>query len=279
MLRGLLDGTGALSVLTDRSPATISSGNPIFTFVFCGASAVLAYAGFRRYGGKRAEDGPATLARVLVVLNLCYWIFGVTVVRITDFYHFTSWQPVPQLTAATAAYWLASRAGRGAKTTATVSFLLAASVLADMVVLRSFFAYLRTTRGEDRFSSAMYDLSGWLTRENVHRAVALTWGSDHNLTYLSGGSLRVDNAWMPGLGDAAADADLRLSRPIYLIQYLRNQRYGLGDADLARTSDYLNSLAAAGYSCAVRKTFNGARGEPVLQVSRCAPASTAARDE
>ena len=270
MLRGLLDGTGALSVLTERSPVAISSGNPIFPVMFCCAFAVLAYSGFRRYRGKRAEDGAAILARVLVVLNLSYWIFGSMVVRISDYYHFPHWQPIPQLTVAAAAHWLASRSGRGAKASAAAGLLLASSVLADLFVLKSFFAYLRTTRGEDRFSSAVYDLSDWLKRENVPKVVSLTWGLNHNLTYLSGGRLRVLPAWMPNRDYSTTDPDLRLSRPIYLVQYVRNERFCLSDFDLARKSDYLDYLASINYSCEARKNFDGARGEPVLQVLRCA---------
>ena len=276
-LRGLLDGTGLISVVqglrppvTYASPATITHGNQLFPVLFCGALAVLAYAGFRRPAGRPAEQGAALLARVLVVLNVAYWALGSAVVRITDYYHFTTWQPIPQLTVAAAVYWLIHSFGRRSRAAAAAVLLLTFNAIADASVLGAFFGYLRTTKGEDRWSPAVYDLSDWLKREDIHGAVALTFGLSYPLNYLSGGSFEVINAWEGNLAHSGISDDLRLGRPVYLIRHVRDQRLYIGDYKLERT---LDSLSAANYACAVRKNFTGGRGEPVVDVLRCVPRS------
>ena len=280
-LRGLLDGTGLISVVEGLkppvlygSPATISYGNQLFPALFCGALAVLAYAGFRRPSGTPGEQRAALLARVLVVLNVSYWVFGSAVVRISDYYHFTSWQPIPQLTVAAALHWLVVSSGRRSKALSAAVLLLTFNAIADATVLATFFGYLRSTRGEDRWSPAVYDLSDWLKREDIHSAVALTFGLSYSLNYLSGGSFEVINAWEGHLEGNLKD-DLRLSRPVYLLRHDRDQRLYIGDYKLERTLDY---LSASNYDCAVRKDFTGARGEPVVSVLQCLPRRLAGRD-
>jgi len=267
--RELVDGSAFPGLISGyRVGAELGPCNGIFPWIVGGALLLMGLSMFVR---RRDRACPKTLQEGDLLAWQAIFFLASGTFRFAGLpIHIFAWLPLPQLCVAMAVARWRPFAPRWSR-----AFILAAiavfggNLYADAACMAGFDRYLVRTGGEDRFSSAVYDLVDWLKANPAERVLVLSRPVEYSLSFLSGRRIEATGLSFPT--DAAPSPSRRTRdnfvgrRSVELVDYVHH--WPNEDAPISVMFDEARAL---GYVCTVARRFNDSASTPVFTVWRCA---------
>ena len=243
-------------------------GNPFFPLLF-GAAAVGA-AFFALADIRKGERDQARYAGFILLWQAVFFLATAQLSVASLPFHALAWFPFPQLTVALFISRCHERCPDGLRRCLIFAVVAAALVNAayDGAALLGFERYAEQTGGRDRYSEEIVPLTRWLAARGARRPVALTWGMDYDLSYLSGLALEPVPAHEPGgLRRTFGDGET--------ITLVENAYARPGEEAVA--SAVFASMRSEERRCSLAKTFQDRMGLPAFRAWECGPRPRGAR--
>ena len=273
--RDLADGSAFPGRISEyRGAPDLGPRNPFFPWIVVAALFFLALSAVARRRDER-EFPKALREGDLLAWQAVYFLTSGTFRFARLPIHIFAWLPLPQLCVALALSRWKPRAPRRSRAFfLAAAALLGANLFADAACLAGFDGYLARTGGQDRFSSAVYDLVAWLEAGRAEKVLVFSRPLQNNLWYLSRGRIDAVASYYPTGADAPRARRIGREavagrRRVDLVEYVIRQ-----PGEDASAAVFLDEAAALGYSCAERR-FADRESTPVFTAWRCAPRALA----